>query len=227
MFDDFELQLPRWKRKKSYCGIYIDYVYYKHVFALFCASSLDASQAHRPRYLVEFSSNVVPSIKELSDKGHSDLMVFWGLKKMWGAQNCRILWCTITESVIFTVIRCWICSMVQTWISMNTVYIYIFYYYCFHYCYYYHLFFLLFVIMYSYLLLRVIIYYFVFYLLLCYCLLLFYYYLFLFLITYYYLLLCIVLFIIIYNYVLLFIMVYYVLLLFIIYYYSLVRIIIY
>ena len=110
------------------CGIYIDYVYYKHVLALFCASSLDASQAHRPRYLVEFSSNVVPSIKELSDKGHSDLMVFWWLKKMWGAQNCRILWCTITKSVFFTVIRCWICSMVQTWISLNTVYIHIYIY---------------------------------------------------------------------------------------------------
>ena len=206
MFDDFELQLPRWKRKKSYCGIYIDYVYYKHVFALFCASSLDASQAHRPRYLVEFSSNVVPSIKELSDKGHSDLMVFWGLKKMWGAQNCRILWCTITESVIFTVIRCWICSMVQTWISMNTVYIYIYillllfslllllsfiiFYYlllCIHICYYVLLFIILFFICYY-----VIVYYYYFTIIYFYLLLriIIYYYVFYllsFIIIYYYL----------------------------------------
>ena len=147
-----------------------------------------------PRYLVEFSSNVVPSIKELSDKGHSDLMVFWGLKKMWGAQNCRILWCTITESVIFTVIRCWICSMVQTWISMNTVYIYIFYYYCFHYCYYYHLYFFI----------------------IC-------YYVFIFAITCYYLLFCflfvIMLLFIIIIILLLFIFIYYYVVLFIIMYF--------
>ena len=205
MFDDFELQLPRWKRKKSYCGIYIDYVYYKHVFALFCASSLDASQAHRPRYLVEFSSNVVPSIKELSDKGHSDLMVFWGLKKMWGAQNCRILWCTITESVIFTVIRCWICSMVQTWISMNTVYIYIYillllfslllllsfiiFYYlllCIHICYYVLLFIILFFI--------------------CYYVIVYYYY---FTIIYFYLLLRIIIYYYVFFYLLSFIIIYY------------------
>ena len=67
------LLLPVGRERYGNDRVYVDD---KHGLVVLCVE--DAPQT--PRYLVDYSSNVVPSIKELSERGHV-AMFFWGGRK--------------------------------------------------------------------------------------------------------------------------------------------------